>query len=85
MEKQAHSYYERFKSAGTPGERKDISADFQRFFADLSQEQKNLLRPLLDEILQDGERLTVEGDVLAERIEQMLAEDRLLQKPMVQM
>lgn len=81
MEKQARSYYERFKSAGTSGERKDTSSDFQRFFAELSQEQKTLLRPLLDEILRDGERLTTEGDALAGRIEQMLAEDRRLKMP----
>lgn len=76
MEPQARLHYERFKNAATPSERKAISEDFQRFFARLSDEEKRGLRPLLAEILRDGEALTAEGDALAERIEQMLAEDR---------
>lgn len=80
MQEQARLHYERFKSAATSSERKSISVDFQRFFARLSDEEKRNLRPLLDEILRDGEALTAEGDALAERVEQMLVEDRRLKR-----
>lgn len=81
MEDQARSYYERFKNATTSSERKAISGEFQRFFAQLPDDEKKNLRPLLGEILRDGEALTEEGDALAERIERMLAEDRRLKIP----
>jgi hypothetical protein len=84
MEEQARSHYERFKKAAASGERKAISEDFKRFFARLSDEGKQGVRPLLDEILRDSEALTTEGDALAERIEGMLAEDRRLKRPMHQ-
>ncbi len=72
METQAREFYERFQRAQTSAERDTVAAEFQTFYDGLTAAEKTQVRPVLDEILDDAERILEDVAPLIERTEQML-------------
>ncbi|MCY7351272.1 MAG: hypothetical protein LH606_11485 [Cytophagaceae bacterium] len=72
METKANVFYERFLQAQTSAERDAIATEFQLFYEDLTEAERIQAQPVLDEILDDAERILTEVAPLIERAERML-------------
>ena len=72
MQTEARVFYNRFQQAQTAAERDAIAAEFQAIYDNLTPVQRKEAQPVLDEILNDAERILEEVAPVVARAERLL-------------